>query len=139
MAGVLEEKGTVQTIRLKALDEAKSFLGQCVRGFFRKRAEIEEVSYDVKQYDLICLGTPVWAFGPAPAMWTYLDKVTGINGKKAIIFTTYGSGTGNERCLNLMESVLREKGIAEVNRFSVSQFKVNDREFILKELASMWA
>lgn len=137
LAGVLEEKGEVQAVRLRALDESKSFFGQCIRGFFKKRAEIEEAPYDLKQYDLICLGTPLWAFGPTPSMWTYLDKITGIEGKKAVIFTTYGSGTGNNRCLDLMEGVLKKKGAAQVNRFSIQQFKVTNRDFILNQLASI--
>ena len=137
LAGVLEEKGEVQTVRLRALDESKSFFGQCIRGFLKKRAEIEEAPYDLKQYDLICLGTPIWAFGPTPAMWTYLDKISGIQGKKAVIFTTYGSGTGNEKCLNLMEGVLKEKGAVQISRFSIQQFKVNSRDFILNELANI--
>jgi flavodoxin len=117
-------------IDLKPLDESKSFLMQCHRAFKHIRAKLEPVNFDLSGYDLICFGSPVWAFGPAPAMNTYLDNCSGIAGKDIILFTTYGSGTGNERCLNYMEDILKNKGAKNFKRFSIQQSKTKDREFV---------
>jgi flavodoxin len=117
-------------IDLKPLDESKSFLMQCHRAFKHIRAKLEPVNFDLSGYDLICFGSPVWAFGPAPAMNTYLDNCSGITGKDIILFTTYGSGTGNERCLNYMEDILKNKGAKTFKRFSIQQSKTKDREFV---------
>ena len=117
-------------IDLKPLDESKSFLMQCHRAFKHIRAKLEPVNFDLSGYDLICFGSPVWAFGPAPAMNTYLDNCSGIAGKDIILFTTYGSGTGNERCLNYMEDILKNKGAKTFKRFSIQQSKTKDREFV---------
>lgn len=105
----LRKKGTLDLVELKALDEPESFFSQCRRAFWHKRGEIAAVNFDLRGYDLICLGTPVWAFAPAPALNTYLDKCTGIEGKEILLFTTYGSGTGNQRVLSYMQGILAKK------------------------------
>ena len=134
LVGYLKEKSGVEIIRLEALDESNSFFAQCNRAFWHRRAQISKVKYDLSGYDLICLGSPVWAFGPAPAINTYLDNCFGLEGKNIILFTTYGSGTGNGRCINYMREILTKKGAKNFRRFSVQQFNVNDKEFILSEI-----
>ena len=131
----LQTKGEVEVIELKALDESDKFLSQASRAFRRKRAKIAPAKYDLSGYDLVCFGTPVWAFGPACAMNTYLDICSGITGKQQIIlFTTYGSGTGNERCLNYMQDILAKKGAGSFKRFSLQQLKVDNREFVINTI-----
>lgn len=138
VAGVLNEylssKGEVEIVELKALDESDKFVSQAARAFWKKRAQIQPVNPDLKNYDLICLGTPVWAFGPAPAMNTYLDNCAGLEGKEIILFTTYGSGTGNERCLDYMQKILSQKGAKGFKRFSIQQGKVKYQEFVLSKI-----
>ena len=134
LAEYLKQKGEVEIIELKALDESDKFLIQAARGFRKKRAEIAPINFDLSQYDLVCLGTPVWGLGPSPAMNTFLDKCLGLEGKDIVIFTTYGSGAGNSKCLNYMQKILAEKGAKSFKRFSVQQFKVKDKEFVLSEI-----
>ena len=134
VAGILKEylsqKGITDTIELKALDESVNFFSQGARAFKKLRAKIEGIDFDLSGYDLICLGTPVWAFGPAPAMNTCLDNCMGIGSKSIILFTTYGSGAGNNRCLNYMQEILSKKGVTDFKRFSIQQRKIKDREFV---------
>jgi NAD(P)H-dependent FMN reductase len=141
VAGYLREylgqRGQADIAELKAPDETNSFLGQCRRAFLRKRARIEPLNYDPGKYDLICLGAPVWAFAPPPAMNTYLDQVQNIQGKEVVLFTTYGSGTGNNRCLNYMRRLLMKKGAESFRRFSLQQVKVNDRDFVMARIGAI--
>jgi flavodoxin len=130
----LREKGEVREIELTSLDEPNSFFKQGGRAWKRIRAKIAPADFDLSTYDLICLGTPVWALAPAPALNTYLDNCNGIEGKEIILFTTYGSGTGNGRCLNYMQDILSKKGVKDFKRFSIQQFKTKDREFILGKI-----
>jgi len=141
VAGVLfaylSEKGETRMIELQALDESGGFLGQCMRAFRRVRARLNPAELDLSAYELVCFGTPVWAFGPAPAMNTYLDNCTGVAGKKVILFTTHGSGIGNQRCLHYMQDILVKKGARDFSRFSVPQFRVRDKEFLLSEIKKL--
>jgi flavodoxin len=134
LAEYLKVKGEVAVIGLKPQDESDKFFRQCLRGFKHIKAELGPVNFDLSPYDLICFGTPVWAFGPAPAMNAYLDKCFGLKGKEVVLFTTYGSGVGNKRCLDYMQDILVQKEVKEVKRFSVQQFKVNDTGFILAQI-----
>ena len=130
LAESLKEQGDIQLCELKPLDESRSFFRQAVRAFGRARSVLQEMDFNLGAYDVICLGTPVWAFGPAPAMNTYLDRCSGLEGKTVVLFTTYGSGTGNRRCLDYMQNILTGKGAKVFKRFSIQQSKVNDREHV---------
>lgn len=130
LAAGLMQKGEVEKIELTSPGEPRSFFSQARRAFFRKRAVIRPVNFDLSSYDLVCFGTPVWAFAPVPAMNTYLDECYGLKGKEIVLFTTYGSGTGNQRCIDYMQGILIRKGAGQFKRFSIQQFKVNNREFI---------
>jgi len=127
----LKQEGEVREIELVPIDETRSFFGQCRRAFWHKKASLQNVNFDLSGYDHICVGTPVWAFGPTPAINTYLDKCFGVEGKPVILFTTYGSGAGRERCLDYMQDILAKKGAGEFKRFSVQQFKVRDKDFVI--------
>ena len=89
LAEYLKQKSEVEIIELKALDESDKFLGQAVRAFKHTRANIVPANFDLGQYNLVCFGTPVWAFAPTPAMNTYLDKCLGIEGKDVILFIKF--------------------------------------------------
>jgi flavodoxin len=131
---LLREKGEAHQIELVAQDESQSFLMQCKRALLRKQAKIQPVNTDLSNYDLICLGTPVWAFAPTPAMNTYLERSSGLTNKPVVLFATFGSGSGLTKCLDYMEKILAKKGVKQFSRFSVQQFKVNDKEFIKKTI-----
>lgn len=135
LAEYLQKKYEVKMLRLEALDESAVFFGQAARAFFHKKANISSIELVLSGYDLICLGTPVWAFGPAPAMNTYLEKCAGLENKPVVMFATYGSGTGLKRCFNYMKDILSKKGAKDFSKFSIQQFKVSDREFVNKVIS----
>lgn len=131
LAGLLRKKSDVTIQRLKPKAEITSFLGQCRAAFSGKRADLQEgIEYDASPYDLILIGCPVWAFAPTPAVNTYLDNISGVNGKRAIIFVTYGSGAGVKRCVERMKTVLRDNGAYEISELAVQQLKTDDAGFI---------
>ncbi|MFA5361701.1 MAG: NAD(P)H-dependent oxidoreductase [Candidatus Omnitrophota bacterium] len=134
LAESLKDQGDIQLCELKSLDESGSFFRQAARAFGRARSVLPEMDFNLGPYDVICMGTPVWAFGPAPAMNTYLDRCSGLEGKTVVLFTTYGSGTGNGRCLDYMQNILTGKGAKAFKRFSIPQVKVNDREYALSTI-----
>ena len=123
----LSGSGQVTVQRLKPKQEITTFLGQCRAAFSRKRAELEGiVEFDAKGYDLIVIGSPVWAFAPVPAINTYLDKITGIDGKKVIILLTSGSGAGVGNCFNVIKKALEEKKAGRIETVNVTNRTMND-------------
>jgi FMN-dependent NADH-azoreductase len=132
--GVLEKKSEVKIQRLKPKEEITSFLGQCRAARSKKRCEIEEALFDLSSYDTIIIGSPVWAFAPAPAINTYLDKVTGLNNKKLIVLLTSGSGLGVKNCFKYINNILSSKGVSSINEINIPNAKMKDKSFVISIL-----
>lgn len=133
---ILSEKGEAKICRLLPTDESNNFFVQAARAFAGKRAILSDVNFDLSGYDLICLGTPVWAFAPTPAINTFLDKIENLDGKDAVCFTTYHSGTGVRRCVNTIIKGLKQKGAFKTADFNIQQFKINDADFVENKIKS---
>ena len=54
-----------------------------------KETEISSSTKSLTDYDLIVVGTPIWAGKPTPAIITYLKK-NDLSGKKIAVFFTQG-------------------------------------------------
>lgn len=74
-----------------------------------RETEIGELKYGPETYDLVIVGTPVWAHSVAPAVRTYLNK-NELSGKKAAFFCTYG-GSGAEQVLGQLAGLAHTKGV----------------------------
>jgi len=134
-ADILRKTGEVVLQRLKPADEIDKFALQCKAAFMGKRAILEgDLQFDLGQYDLLLIGSPVWAFAPTPSINTYLDKLSGLNGKRAIILLTSGSGTGVGRCFKNIRKVLESKGASRVDQVNIPDRKQKDTEFIVSAL-----
>ena len=112
--------------RLEPVDGASTFAGQGMTALQRKRANIGDVNFDLSTYNVIWFGSPVWAFSPAPALNTYLDKCYGLNGKKIVVFYTYGSGAGKGRAVKIVRKMLEDKEAGSIDSISIGQRKLKN-------------
>ncbi|MDD5132526.1 MAG: hypothetical protein PHH44_07700 [bacterium] len=119
---------------LHAPHEPKSFFGKCLKAFFRVRTKVESTFVVVSPYDLVCFGSPVWAFEPVPAMRTYMQDCVGLLGKRTLAFVTYGSGMGKDRCLGNMAKMLKKKEAREVKLLSVASADINNAGTVKEEI-----
>jgi flavodoxin len=71
---------------------------------------IEPGIIDVTPYDLIVIGTPVWAFKATPAVNGAIAALQGCEGKQAVIFATCGGAAKNT--LPILRKKLEGKGMA---------------------------
>lgn len=134
----LKKISEVTVGRLKPKEEVTTFIGQCRAAFLKKRAELQgNVPFDVKDYDLLIIGSPVWAFAPVPAVNTYLDKLSGLEGKKVIILLTSGSGAGVGNCFNTIKKVLESKNAAKVDTINIPNRTMHDENFIIGALKKL--
>ncbi len=131
---VLEKKSEVKIQRLKPKEEITSFFGQCMAARFKKRCQIEEALFDATGFDTIIIGLPVWAFAPAPAINTYLDKVIGLNNKKLIVLLTSGSGAGVKMCFKYISNILSSKGVSNISEINIPNARMKDKDFIISSL-----
>jgi flavodoxin len=88
------------------------FIGGGRDAAFKKLTEIEPIKTDPSRYDLIVIGTPIWAGTMTPAIRTYItqnkDKF-----KEVAFFTTAG-GTPPEKTISAMENLCGKTRIAAV-------------------------
>lgn len=60
----------------------------------KQKPDLEELNINIDEYDLIFIGTPVWAFTFSPAIRSFLSKYN-IKGKKIGIFCCHSGGLKN--------------------------------------------
>ncbi len=122
IADILKQKGEdVTPVRIRPLKEPTNFVVQCKEAFLGKKPELYKTLLDLGDFDKVILGSPVWAFKPAPAVNTYLSQCSTLSGKEALCFVTYGSGAGKEKTLESMKSGLEKKGARVVAKISFQQ------------------
>jgi len=122
MMDILKSKGDdVIPVRIRPLAEETNFLKQCRDAFLSKKPELYRTLLDVSKFDRVIIGSPVWAFKPAPAINTYLDKCSTLEGKEALCFVTYGSGVGKDKALESIKVSLEKKGANVTNKLSFQQ------------------
>ena len=83
-----------------------------------KETEIEEMKSDVSEFDVVVVGTPVWAFTATPAALTFLRRY-GRKIKKAAFFCTLNA-KGAKRALARMRKVSGKEPLAEAAFYAKS-------------------
>jgi len=110
-------------------------------GCFRARKEscdpVIPDPIDVSSYDLIVIGTPVWAWKATPVINGAIAALKGCEGKKAVIFATCGSSA--KETLPIMKSALEKKGVhisgeVVLNKSEIEgNEKINDLFSVIRE------
>ena len=72
-----------------------------------KCSEIKPLALNVHDYDVIFIGSPIWASRPVPAMNAFIDN-TDFKHKKVIPFFTMG-GSGYEKAVSNLRAKLEKK------------------------------
>ncbi|HEO63770.1 MAG TPA: hypothetical protein ENN78_00690 [Candidatus Omnitrophica bacterium] len=120
-----------ELFELKPRKEPLKFAHQVVQALLSLNADlIKEKPSDLSGYDYVFLGTPVWAFAPAPALRSFISGISGFKGKPAYLFVTYGSGLGKEKCLNKIKRLVIKKGGNVAVKISISDKKVQDADYL---------
>jgi flavodoxin len=141
-AETLKELLNADVLEIKTTNEkkhrglAKYFWGGC-QVFSRGKPELKPYVFDAGQWDLIVLGTPVWAGSPAPAMVSFLEK-TKISGKRIALFVCHAGGMGKAlekfKALLPLNTVTGGIGIVNPLKQGKQELKVKLEAWV-KELA----
>ncbi len=126
------------TLELRPKNEIKTkgFLKYVWGGsqiLMKKRPELESFDKDPKDYDIIFIGTPVWAWNYAPPVGTFLDN-TDLKGKKIALFSCHGGQ--NAKTFDKMKEALEKSTILGEHDFFEPLIK--DKEENAK-VAQQWA
>jgi flavodoxin len=107
-------------------------------GCYRARREdkdpvIPEI-IDITSYDLVIVGTPVWAWKATPVINGAIAALEGCEGKKAIIFATCGGQAGET--LAIMKKALGTKGVVVTGEVVFTKKEIDEGTKI-NELVSL--
>jgi flavodoxin len=98
--------------KLEEVKKMPSLLKYVIGGYAAGRdkcSEIKPIPFDVHDYDLILLGSPIWASKPVPAVNAFI-RDTDFRKKKVIPFFTMG-GSGYEKAgKNIISKIEKNSG-----------------------------
>ncbi|KLK88413.1 ArsR family transcriptional regulator [Methanoculleus sediminis] len=78
------------------------------RAMRKDLASIEPATIDVSGYDIVVVGTPVWAGSPTPAVNAAVAALRNIEGKPTVVFCT--SGGSPRKTLDTLKAMLAGRG-----------------------------
>ena len=87
-------------------------------------AVIEPPQIDVSGYDLIVVGSPVWAWRPTPGANAAIAALTGCAGKRGMVFATSGGQPGET--LRILKDALSGRGLKVEGSFHFSRRELGD-------------
>jgi len=102
----------IEVIPRKSYSSLTAYTLGCMRARREEQDLVDPETINVSAYDLIVVGTPVWAFKATPATNAAVAGLRGSEGKKAVIFATCG-GTPGET-LPILKKALAGKGVTVV-------------------------
>ena len=137
-AKALADKISGDLFEIKDLKSRKSIIGW-IRALMDARGNkttiIDPSTIDTSNYDTICIGTPVWAGKPTPALNTMLKNFE-ITGKDIIIFVTLG-GAKYKNTLNLIKTDVEANGGNVIKTFAITNTGKKSDEEIKAEVNNL--
>lgn len=120
----------IEEVRVEPQKDYKNKFSLYLVGGFRAtkgiRVPIKPAKSDLKDYDLLILGFPIWGGkSPSPVL-TYIDGLTNCKDKKVIAFAS--SGGGNENYKTSANKILEAKGLNIIESFSFQSSRISEKE-----------
>jgi flavodoxin len=106
-----ELNGTLEEIQdTRNRNGIAGYLLSIIEALFKKRSKIQEVKHDPSVYDLVIIGTPVWAFNISSPVRTYLEQKK--NSINAAAFFVTCTASGGKKVLQDMTNLYGKKASA---------------------------
>jgi flavodoxin len=93
-------------------------------------SKINPVDVDLRQYERIFVGSPIWASRPVPAVNSFIYQ-TNFEGRNIIPFFSMGGTTAEKALENITAKLERRQGKV-TGSFAVTSYGVSDEEIISK-------
>ncbi|RLF57222.1 MAG: flavodoxin [Thermoplasmata archaeon] len=138
IAKTIAESIDADVLELKPVKEMNSkgfmkFIWGGQKVIMKQKPELNPFNFNPVDYDVLFIGTPVWAFTYTPALRTFFSKIK-LENKKIAIFCCHEGGM--KKTLDKMKKALTGNTIIGTNDFFNPLYK-NKEENELK--TKMWA
>jgi flavodoxin len=95
-----------------------------------KGSKISPIKVDLKQYDTIFIGSPIWASRPTPAINSFIYK-TNFTGHSIVPFFPMGGNNSDKALENITAKIERSKGKV-ISSFAITTYGLTDEEIIAR-------
>jgi len=106
------------------------YLSGSFRAFMNWGSKIKPLDADLKQYERIFIGSPMWAYRPAPAVNSFIYQ-TNFEGRSLIPFFTMGGDDSDKALANIKAKIEKRQGKV-VGSFAITSYNVSDEEMIAR-------
>jgi len=106
------------------------YLSGSFAAFMNRGSKINPVDVDSKQYERIFIGSPLWAYRPAPAINSFIYQ-TNFEGRSVIPFFTMGGDNAEKALANIKAKIEKRQGKV-VGSFAITSSEVSDEEIIAR-------
>ncbi len=91
---------------------------------FKKKPELEPYTFNASDYDLVIIGTPVWASNFTPPLRTFLEN-NDLTGKKIAVIAT-SAGGDSAKCVEAVKAAAKADSLAAVLSLTDPKDKPSD-------------
>jgi flavodoxin len=106
------------------------YLSGGFRAFTNRGSKIKPVDIDLKQYERVFIGSPIWASRPTPAINSFVYQ-TNFGGRTVIPFFTMG-GDDSEKALGNITAKIEKRQGKVGGSFAITSYKVSDEQIIAR-------
>jgi flavodoxin len=106
------------------------YLSGSFRAFMNWGSKIRPLDADPKQYERIFIGSPMWAYRPAPAINSFIYQ-TNFEGRSVIPFFTMGGDDSEKALANITAKIEKRQGKV-VGSFAITPYRISDEEIIAR-------
>lgn len=77
---------------------------------FKKKPDLEPYTFDASKYDMVIIGTPVWASSFVPPLRTFIED-NDLTGKKIAVIAT-SAGGNSVKCIEAVKAAVKADTLA---------------------------
>ncbi len=131
IASIIDERIRGHKINIDMIEiqprKHPNFITGRYKALMKKELPVTNENFDMNPYDIVLVGSPVWAGKPAPFIKTFLNNATHLEGKKMAFFFTYKGDPPKEDSIKPMfEALAEEKKCHIVKKILALQMKKGD-------------
>ncbi|MDH4300314.1 MAG: hypothetical protein OEV54_06690 [Dehalococcoidia bacterium] len=104
------------------------YLSGSFAAYLNRGRRINPIDVDLKQYERIFIGSPMWAYRPTPAVNSFIYQ-TNFEGRAVIPFFTMGGDSSETALANITAKIEKRQGKV-AGSFAITSYKVSDEEIM---------
>lgn len=133
----LAKLGKTELVRLEYRRGQENPFVRIIYKIMPHLVELMPVPVDISEYDILCIGIPVFAGTPSSAVSKYLTMCRNIAGKKIICAYVYGFEANAKNCSRIVKGYLQNRGKADIAELFIPWSRVQDEQFVQAAIAKL--